>query len=58
MKVLKHPRIVHIVLDVLKSHQPALPEFAVSGRELDDIEKVDATIIEIDESTMNLRVTI
>jgi hypothetical protein len=58
VKVLKQPRIVHIVLDVLKPHQPSLPDFATSVKELGDIEKVDVTVVEIDRRTMSLRVTV
>lgn len=52
------PRIVHIVLDVLKAHQPSLPEFASFVVELPGIKKVDISVVEMDEKTESLRITI
>ena len=51
-------RITHIVLDVLKAHQPPLPEFASFVGELPGIKRVDIAVVEMDEKTESLKVTI
>ena len=51
-------RITHIVLDVLKAHQPPLPEFASFVGELPGIKRVDVSVVEMDEKTESLRITI
>ena len=56
-----YKNIVHVktlVLDVLSAHSPPLPELAVSLCELDGLNKVDVTLVEIDEKTESLKVTI
>jgi hypothetical protein len=55
---LEHLRITHIVLDVLKAHQPPLPEFASFVGELGGIKRVDVSVVEMDEKTESLRITI
>jgi uncharacterized protein len=55
---LEQPRITHIVLDVLKAHQPPLPEFASFVGELAGIKRVDVAVVEMDEKTESLKVTI
>jgi len=50
--------IIYIVLDVLKLHQPNLPDFAVFIKELEGIEKVDVNVIEIDDKTESIKVII
>jgi hypothetical protein len=55
---LEQPRITHIVLDVLKPHQPPLPEFAAFVGELPGIKRVDVSVVEMDERTESLRITI
>jgi hypothetical protein len=45
-------------LDVLKPHSPPLPEFATFLTELDGIEKVDITLVEMDEKTESLKVVL
>jgi len=55
---LEQPRITHIVLDVLKPHQPPLPEFAAYIGELQGIKRVDVSVVEMDERTESLRITI
>jgi hypothetical protein len=52
------PKIIHIVLDVLKPHQPPLPEFAMFIGELDGVERVNTTVVEMDERTQSLRIII
>jgi hypothetical protein len=47
-----------LVLDVLKPHNPPLPDFASYLSEFDGVEKVDITLVEMDEKTESLKVTI
>jgi hypothetical protein len=44
------------VLDVLKPHDPPLPEFASILAELKGVTKVDVNLIEMDEKTESLKV--
>jgi hypothetical protein len=55
---LEKPKIVHVVLDVLKPHQPSLPEFTMYVGELSGVTKVDVSLVEMDEKTESLRVII
>ena len=55
---MEQPKIIHIVLDVLKPHQPPLPDFASFVGELDGIKRVDVTVVEMDEKTESLRIII
>jgi len=55
---LEQPSITHIVIDVLKAHQPPLPEFASYVAELPGIKRVDVSVVEMDEKTESLRITI
>jgi hypothetical protein len=55
---LKKIGISHIVLDVLKPHQPPLPEFANILGEIPEITRVDVCLIEMDERTDSLKVII
>jgi hypothetical protein len=55
---LSESKIKHLVLDVLKPHSPPLPEFATFLTELDGIEKVDITLVEMDEKTESLKVVL
>jgi hypothetical protein len=52
------PEIRHLVLDVLKPHQPPLPEFATFISELEGVNRVDVTVLEMDEKTESLKVII
>lgn len=45
-------------MDVLKAHQPPLPEFASFVGELAGIKRVDVAVVEMDEKTESLKVTI
>jgi hypothetical protein len=47
-----------MVLDVLKTHQPALPEFTELVGGVDGVQRVEVTVDEIDEETVSLRVII
>jgi uncharacterized protein len=58
VKRLEKPKIVHVVLDVLKPHQPPLPEFAMYVGELGGVTKVDVSLVEMDEKTESLKVII
>lgn len=51
-------KIKNLVLDVLKPHSPPLPEFASFLTELDGIEKVEITLVEMDEKTESLKVVL
>jgi hypothetical protein len=42
----------------LKPHQPPLPEFAAFVGELQGIKRVDVSVVEMDERTESLRITI
>ena len=53
---MSEPKIKNLVLDVLKPHSPPLPEFASFLTELDGIERVDITLVEMDEKTESLKV--
>jgi hypothetical protein len=58
VKELEQPRIKNIVLDVLKPHQPPLPKFAIFVGELEGLEKVNISVVEMDEKTESLRIII
>jgi len=50
--------IRRLVLDVLKPHQPSLPEFADYMGSLKELTRVDVTLIEMDERTDSLKVIV
>jgi len=50
--------IKRLVLDVLKPHQPSLPEFADYMGSLKELTRVDVTLIEMDERTDSLKVIV
>jgi hypothetical protein len=47
-----------LVLDVLKPHSPPLPAFAKFLSELEGIETVDVSLVEMDEKTESLKVVL
>ncbi len=47
-----------MVLDVLKPHQPSLPEFACYLGELKGVDRVDVSVVEMDEKTESLKIII
>lgn len=51
-------KIKNLVLDVLKPHSPPLPEFASFLTELEGVEKVEVTLVEMDEKTESLKVVL
>lgn len=52
------PAIKRIVLDVLKPHEPPLPEFASKLCALEGITRVDISLVEMNTRTMSLKVVI
>jgi hypothetical protein len=58
VKTLEKPKIIHLVLDVLKPHQPPLPEFASFVGELPGLNRVDISVVEMDEKTESLRIIV
>jgi len=53
-----HVKLGRLVLDVLKPHDPGLPEFATRLKSLEGVRGVTVTLIEIDRETDTLKVTI
>ena len=49
--------ITRLVLDVLKLRDPPLPEFAMRLSSIPNIEGVRVTLIEIDQNTESIKVT-
>jgi len=47
-----------LVLDVLKPHSPPLPDFAAFLSEFDGVDKIDITVLEMDEKTETIKVVI
>jgi hypothetical protein len=58
VKELEQNRIKHIVLDVLKPHQPPLPEFAKFLGEIEGVDRIDVSVVEMDEKTESLKIII
>jgi hypothetical protein len=56
VKNLGKPKIKELILDVLKPHTPPLPEFASFLAELHGVEKVEVSLVEMDERTESLGV--
>lgn len=51
-------KIWRLVLDVLKPHEPSLPEFAQKISALDGVEGVEISLLEIDKETETLQITV
>lgn len=51
-------KIWRIVLDVLKPHDPSLPEFAKQLGAMEGVEGVDVALLEIDKETETLKITV
>ncbi|HEY0196172.1 MAG TPA: DUF211 domain-containing protein [Methanobacterium sp.] len=49
--------LIRIVLDILKPHEPNLPDFAKYLSEISGVEGVNVTLMEIDKETENIKVT-
>jgi uncharacterized protein len=58
VKKLEKPKIIHLVLDVLKPHQPPLPEFATFVGELPGLTKVDISVVKMDAKNESLRIIV
>jgi len=58
VKELHKPKIIHLVLDVLKPHQPPLPEFASYVGALPGLNRVDISVVEMDEKTESLKIIV
>ena len=50
--------IKRLVLDVLKPHQPVLPEFAESLGRIGGVMGVNITLIEVDAETESVKITV
>lgn len=51
-------KIWRMVLDVLKPHDPSLPEFAEKLGSIGGVEGVDVSLLEIDKETETLKITV
>lgn len=49
--------LIRVVLDILKPHIPALPSFAMYLSDLEGVDGVNITLMEIDKDTENVKVT-
>lgn len=47
-----------LVLDVLKPHSPPLPDFAAFLSEFDGVDRIEITVLEMDEKTETVKVVI
>lgn len=52
------PEIKELVLDVLKPHEPSLPDFAYFLCDLKGVSTVDVSLVEMDERTESLKVVL
>ncbi|AXV38697.1 MAG: DUF211 domain-containing protein [Methanobacteriaceae archaeon] len=50
--------LIRIVLDILKPHEPTIPYFAKFISEVNGVDGVNVTLMEIDKETENIKVTI
>ena len=51
-------QINRLVLDVLKPHEPDIVEFAEELCEMDCIDGVNSSLIEVDEEVRNVKITV
>ncbi len=49
--------LIRVVLDILKPHSPSLPSFAMYLSNLDGVDGVNITLMEIDKDTENIKIT-
>lgn len=49
--------LIRVVLDILKPHSPSLPSFAVYLSDIEGVDGVNMTLIEIDKDTENIKIT-
>jgi len=50
--------VKRLVLDVLKPHEPDLPELAVRLSNVKGVEEVNISLVEIDQETESVKITI
>ena len=50
--------IAYLELDVMKPHLPSLPEFSMLLHNVEGVKKVQATLLEIDRNTENIKLII
>lgn len=50
--------VKRLVLDVLKPHQPDLPELAARLSSIEGVDGVNISLVEIDQNTESVRITI
>lgn len=50
------PGIKYLVLDVLKPHEPSISDLALKLCSVDNVRKVDISLLEVDERTTSLKV--
>ena len=50
--------IRRLVLDILKPHEPSITDFAEETNQIQGVEGVNATLVEIDEEVQNIKLTI
>lgn len=51
-------KIRRLVLDILKPHQPSIVEISQELSEVDGVEGVNCSLIEVDEEVKNIKITI
>ncbi|MFB6136934.1 MAG: DUF211 domain-containing protein [Halobacteriaceae archaeon] len=47
-----------LILDILKPHEPELPEFVGALADADSVDAVNASLLEIDREVQNVKLTI
>ena len=51
-------QILRLVLDVMKPHEPGIIEFATEISDLEGIDGVNSSIVEIDRAVENIKITV
>lgn len=51
-------QIRRLVLDILKPHQPSIVELSQKIAEIDGVEGVNSSLVEVDEDVKNIKITI
>jgi hypothetical protein len=55
---MRKSQITYLELDVLKPHLPSLPEFLLLIRNVEGIRKVQASLLEMDNYTENIKLIV
>lgn len=50
--------VKRLVLDVLKSHEPNLPELATRLNDIKGVQEVNISLVEIDQNTESVKITL